>query len=281
MRIKTFILTLFACMAFYFVRSAAVDTVMIYSTAMHKDLKCVVILPDTYIQSDHQFPVVYLLHGYSGNFSNWVKRVPSIKEQADQYGIVIVCPDGAYDGWYINSPVDPEMQYKSYVGSEVPHFVDSAYRTLADRKFRAISGLSMGGQGALRIAFAFPKTFGAAGSMSGVQDLVPYKGGYHLTQILGDTSHNDLFKKYSVVNIALNIGEPYPALIIGCGVDDPFIQTNRDLHRVLLERKIPHDYTERNGTHNWAYWTNAVRYHMLFFSIYFQHQKEVFSKAKS
>lgn len=273
MRVKNYLLTFLACGTFYFVQGAAVDTVTIYSQAMHKNLKCVVILPDAYAKADHQFPVVYLLHGYGGNYANWIQRVPSIKEQADRYNFLIVCPDGAIDSWYLNSPVDSAVRYQTFVGIEVPHFIDSAYRTRAKRQFRAISGLSMGGQGALRIAFAYPKTFGAAGSMSGVQNLVPFKGGYHLTLLLGDTLQNDLFRKYSVVNIARALTGPYPALIIDCGVSDPFIETNRELNRILLERKIPHDYTERNGTHNWDYWANSIRYHLLFFSIHFHRER--------
>src|SRR5690348_5712610 len=92
-------------------RAATVDTVSIYSNAMHKSSKCVVIRPERPGQISGEFPVVYLLHGYSGDFSNWIVKVPELKSYADQYGLMIVCPDGDYSSWYFDSPVDPSMKY--------------------------------------------------------------------------------------------------------------------------------------------------------------------------
>jgi S-formylglutathione hydrolase FrmB len=252
------------------VQAASVDTVSIYSRAMHKSSKCVVILPESYKNNANRFPVVYLLHGYSGDYSNWIQKVPGLKSYVDEFQLIVVCPDGNYDSWYLDSPVDSTLRYETYIAEEVPHYIDSAYHTLAEKKDRAISGLSMGGQGALSIAWKHPEFFGAAGSMSGVQDLSPYKNGYDLKKILGDTLENALFAQNSVVNTVTEIPYASQALIIDCGVRDPFIKTNRQLHAELLERKIPHDYIERNGTHNWAYWSNAVGYQLLFFHTYFR-----------
>src|SRR4051812_23963487 len=78
------------------IKAATVDTVLIYSNAMHKGFNCVVIKPTVSERKTISFPVVYLLHGYSGNYSNWITRVPALKEYADQYRIMIVCPDGGF-----------------------------------------------------------------------------------------------------------------------------------------------------------------------------------------
>jgi S-formylglutathione hydrolase FrmB len=250
--------------------AASVDTISIHSDAMRKDAKCVVILPDSYKNSTKRYPVVYLLHGYSGNYSDWIKKVPNLEKNADKYQFIIVCPDGNYNSWYIDSPIDSTIKYETYISTEVPNFIDKDYRTLAERKFRAITGLSMGGQGSLSIAWKHADFFGACGSMSGVQDLVPWKDKYELSNILGNTNDNANFEKYSVLRIVKNVPHQIPAIIIDCGVDDPFIETNRKLHFELLELKIPHDYTERNGTHNWDYWGNAVRYQFEFFSCFFR-----------
>jgi len=251
------------------VLGATVDTVTIRSEAMRKDFKCVVILPDSYKNSAKRFPVVYLLHGYSGNYGDWIKKVPNLQKNADKYQFIIVCPDGNYNSWYIDSPVDTTVKYETYISTEVPHFIDKAYRSLAERKFRAIAGLSMGGQGALSIAWKHADFFGACGSMSGVQNLMPWKDQYELSHILGDTKDSVNFDKYSVLKIVKIIPSQIPAIIIDCGVDDPFIETNRKLHFELLQLKIAHDYTERNGSHDWNYWGNAVRYQFEFFSIFF------------
>ena len=77
-----------------------VDTVTIYSEAMHKSPKAVIVLPNHY-NSDNMdaFPVVYLLHGWSGNYSNWINKA-DLQTLVDKYNIIIVCPDGGYAGWY-------------------------------------------------------------------------------------------------------------------------------------------------------------------------------------
>ena len=88
------------------VNAATVDTIDIYSNAMHKDFKCVVIKPDSYQDNKNNFPTVYLLHGYSGRYSNWIIRVPQLKDYVDAYQIIIVCPDGHTSSWYLDSPID-------------------------------------------------------------------------------------------------------------------------------------------------------------------------------
>ena len=236
---------------------------------MRKSPKCVVILPESYRNHDNRFPVVYLLHGYSGSFSNWINRVPELKNYADQFQLIIVCPDGDYAGWYINSPVDSEMEYDTYISKEVPHFVDSAYHTLNDRRYRAITGLSMGGHGAIYLAWRNNTMYGAAGSMSGAVDLVPFKAKYQLAKLLGDTTLNENFNAYSVVSVVKNTIENVPVLMISCGVDDPFIDANRRLNETLLKMEIPHTYVEKEGKHNWDFWRNDIGYQLMFFHNYF------------
>ena len=66
-------------------KAASVDTITIYSNAMHKNIKCVVIKPDSYKNKKNSYPVVYLLHGYSGWYSNWIIRVPQLKDYANAF----------------------------------------------------------------------------------------------------------------------------------------------------------------------------------------------------
>ena len=255
-----------------FAAGASVDTLNIYSKAMHTSSKCVIILPDSY-NDQNKYPVVYLLHGYSGNYANWIQKVPQLKKYVDEFQLIIVCPDGHYNSWYVDSPVDSSIRYDTYISSEIPHFIDSAYHTKATRNFRAIAGLSMGGHGALSLAWKHPDFFGAAGSMSGVEDLSPFKDKYDMVKVFGDTLNNDNFYNFSVINIVQKIPSQIPAIIFDCGVNDPFIKTNRQLHEQLLTLKIPHDYIEREGTHNWKYWSNAVGFQLLFFHNYFINTK--------
>jgi S-formylglutathione hydrolase FrmB len=251
-------------------RAASVDTVSIYSDAMKMSLKCVVIKPDSYKKSKKPFPVVYLLHGYGGWYANWLIRVPSLKEQADLYQVMIVCPDGK-NSWYVDSPIEPAVRFETYVAREIPAYIDSHYKTVTTRFGRAITGLSMGGHGGLFLGFKNAAEFGACGSMSGGVDMRPFPGNWEISKNIGDSARfADNWKNYSVINVIDKYPSDSLAIIIDCGVDDFFIKVNRNLHEKMVKLKIPHDYTEHPGQHDWAYWGNAVKYQLLFFYQYFK-----------
>lgn len=150
----TFKISLFLCLLFLRTHAdaATVDTVSTPSASMHKNIKAVVIKPDTY-KDGKSFPVVYLLHGYSGNYADWVVKAPGLAHLADEFQLLIVCADGNFGSWYFDSPVDTASKYETYISNELVNWVDKAYRTIANRKGRAITGLSMGGDGALYNAF--------------------------------------------------------------------------------------------------------------------------------
>ncbi len=254
--------------------AATVDTVSIYSNAMHKEFKCVVIRPDVKKKKTIALPVVYLLHGYSGWYANWIIRVPQLKEYADKYGLMIVCPDGGYSSWYFDSPVDSAMKYETYIGKEVPEYIDAHYPTIKDRKARAITGLSMGGHGGLFLGLRHANYFGACGSMSGGVDLNYSRNKFDVMKRIGDTiAYAENWKKYSVIHLVENKPADSLAIIIDCGTEDFFYNDNHALHEKMLRQKIPHDYIERPGKHDWAYWRNAVEYQLLFFSNYFSLKK--------
>lgn len=242
---------------------------------MQKTFKAVIITPKKYKKRKPALPVVYLLHGYDGSFSNWITKAPFLQQQATLYNVIIVCPEGGKSSWYVDSPIDSTMKYETYIAKEVVEFVDNNYNTLKTNKARAITGLSMGGYGALRLAINYPNIFGACGSMSGAVNLKDSKAKYEIAKRLGDTiTYARNWIDYSVVNMVHKIN---PAdslqLIIDCGVDDFFFNANKLLHQKLQNLKIPHYYAENPGNHNWAYWTNSVKYHLLFFSDWFKRNR--------
>jgi S-formylglutathione hydrolase FrmB len=242
------------------------------SPSMHKAPNGTVILPDAYRSGDRRFPTLYLLHGWAGNDTDWASKT-DIGALADAYGLIVVMPDGGYDKWYVDSPVHPGDRYETYVGEEVVRFVDGRFRTVAQRKARAISGLSMGGFGALHIALGHPATFGAAGSISGGVDPRPFADKWNIAGAFGDpVTNSGYWNAQAIVNNAERFIGADIALAIDCGVDDFFMPVNRALHQRLLELKVAHDYTERPGGHGWDYWANAVKYQVLYFSSKFQVQ---------
>lgn len=245
--------------------AASVDTVEIYSNAMHKAFKCVVIKPDLYKKEKLSFATVYILHGYGGWYSNWIIRVPQLKEYADKYNMILVCPEGK-DSWYFDSPVDSSSRFETYISTEVPQYIDEHYRTIKNRKARAITGLSMGGHGALFIGFRHADMFSACSSISGGVDLKNSKSKFDILKVLGDTTK---FAKNWIEHSVTTVVEKKPAdtlaVMIDCGVNDFFLSENRELHAVLLRLKFPHDYVERPGQHDWAYWRGNIEYSLLFF----------------
>jgi S-formylglutathione hydrolase FrmB len=252
-------------------KAAVVDTVSIYSNAMGKDYKCVVIKPDSYKKKNNNYPVVYLLHGYGGWYSNWLIRVPELNEYADQNNLMIVCPDGGASSWYFDSPVDSTMKYETYIGIEVPEYIDAHYNTIKNRTGRAITGLSMGGHGALFLAFRHAEIFGACGSMSGGVDLNSSRNKFDIAKRIGDpVNYTENWNKYSVLHVIENYPKDSLAIIIDCGTNDIFYTSNHFMHEKMLSLKILHDYTERPGNHDWAYWRNSIQYHLLFFRNYFE-----------
>lgn len=255
--------------------AASVDTVNIYSNRMHKSYKCVVVKPDNYNQKSTSFPTVYLLHGFSGAYDNWIKKVPQIKQYADDYQLLIVCPDAAYSSWYFDSPIDSTMRFETYIASEVPAYIEAHYRTIKNRKARAITGLSMGGHGGLFLGFRHADYFGACGSMSGALQIDYITKNYDVEKRLGDTITNrHYYKELSIMTEMEQYPKDSLAIIMDCGTEDFIIEMSRAAHQKMLALHIPHDYTERPGKHDWNYWANAVQYQLLYFKNYFDRQQK-------
>jgi S-formylglutathione hydrolase FrmB len=258
-------------MAFTAVHASQLDTLEVYSPSMQKNSRCLVVVPDNYSFANKPYPVLYLLHGWSGNHAGWLTDAPQLRQHADTYQMLIVCPDGGYDSWYLDSPVDSTVRYDTYISRELISMIDYYYHTIRSPKGRAISGLSMGGHGALSLAIKHPDVFGAAGSMAGGLDLRPFrKNDWDLEGVLGAPgSQWQNWEDNSVVNLLPRLKGRNMPLMIDCGVGDFFLEANRTAHQRLLELKYPHDYIERAGEHNGEYWGGAVNFQVLFFHQFF------------
>jgi S-formylglutathione hydrolase FrmB len=265
---KKFLVSCLLFFSYAHVFAARVDTVSTYSKAMEKNIKAVVILPEGY-DAGAAFPTVYLLHGYGDVYSKWIKTVPAIKDYADKFKMIIVCPDGNVSSWYFDT-TDPKWQYETYVAKELVADIDKKYKSIKNRKGRAITGLSMGGHGALYLAIRHQDVFASAGSMSGGVDLRPFPDNWAIKKRLGTYfDHADRWKANSVIEMTHLIKPGQLNLIIDCGEDDFFYQVNIALHEKLLYSNIPHDFIIRPGEHNWAYWANSISFQLLYFNNFF------------
>lgn len=252
------------------VQAARVDTVFVKSSSMNKEVEVVYILPDKSVAGSPQAcPVVYLLHGYGGNAHTWLGLKPELPRIADERGIIFVCPDGE-NSWYWDSPKDASYRYETFISSELVDYTDVHYATVAQKRARAISGLSMGGHGALWNAIRHKDVFGAAGSMSGGVDIRPFPENWEMKKQLGELAANkEVWDSHTVINQVGKLANGDLALIIDCGESDFFLEVNKALHGRLLENKIDHDFITRPGGHTGGYWNNSVDYHILFFSKFF------------
>lgn len=275
---RTFLFTIFIICAVRLACAAGIDSLDIASTAMAKTFKAAVVIPESYGKNKTaRYPVIYLLHGGFGHYRDWIDKTPEkelLLRLADSYNLIFVLPEGEIFSYYIDSPVQKNSQFESYIIKDVIPAIDRAYRTNANSKARMISGLSMGGYGALYLSARHPELFAAAGSMSGA--LNPDMQGWRLPPdvagniknafagIMGPSESVD-YSQYSIIGMADVIKKNGTKLIFDCGVDDFLIEPNRELHRRLVFNQTPHDYSERPGGHSWEYWQNSLLHHVLFF----------------
>jgi S-formylglutathione hydrolase FrmB len=211
------------------------------------------------------YPLIYLLHGWSGNYHQW-NDIMDCQEYANRYGFIIVCPDGLYDSWYINSPAIQQSQYTDFFFKDLMPFVSKNYRTESKNMF--ITGLSMGGYGALYLFEQKPELFRSAGSLSGLLDLTTYWNIYEINQVLGindQKSGENLLNAYSVIGNAGKIAHSEKEIIFTCGTSDPFYAINNDFRLKCDELKIKATYITSPGTHNYEYWKSVIGFHFYFF----------------
>ena len=260
--------------------ASRVDTIEMKSTYLKKATKFVVIQPSGQSQQSNQlntkerYPVVYLLHGYGGDYGQWPITTLQLAKTADDLKIIFICPDGGKGSWYFDSPIDSSIQYESYITKELVPYVDANFSTKASSNSRAITGLSMGGHGALYLAIRHSDIFGAAGSTSGGVDFRPFPKRWDIKNALGEYEQNkERWYEYTVMRQVELLKNKQLAIIIDCGIDDFFMPVNRTLHEKLLQLKIDHDYIERPGEHNHIYWGSSIDFQILFFHHFFQKNK--------
>ncbi len=247
------------------IRAGDLETKSLDSKLLGKEVKINVLLPEAYAaEKDRRFPVVYLLHGYGGDFSEW-QRV-GVVEEAKGLPVILAMPEGD-QSFYINHHDDPHNRWEDYVTQEVVKFVDDNYRTFARAESRAISGLSMGGYGAMVLGLRHPDMFRSIASHSGALG-VPggiRQGeiGERLKMIFGPEG-SKARELYSLVGLIGGLAkEARPAIYIDCGSSDFLLQSNRDFVAELAKLKVSYEYREVPGGHDFAYWKRNVRYSLL------------------
>lgn len=251
------------------VNAAEVDTVAVFSKSMNKNIKTVVIRPDN--SKGKVLPTLYLLHGYSGSYSNWVEKVPYIKTLVDHYNYTIVCPDGGFGSWYWDVKGDKNYQYETFVSNELVKYIESNYAVCRNKDGRAITGLSMGGHGALYLGIKHQDVFGAVGSTAGGVDIRPFPNNWEMSLRLGEYAQNkESWEEHTVMEMLHLIKPNSLQIFVDCGTEDFFYSVNQELHKKLTYLNIPHRFVSMPGKHNWEYWGQSITLQMAFFDQFFR-----------
>lgn len=267
----TFILLMFA--SFLTAQTGKVmDNLSVPSKLLKMDRKYAIYLPPDYETSQRSYPVLYLLHGAGDDQSGWVQfgEVLNIADKAINSGaatpMIIVMPDAnTGQRGYVNN-VSGTWPYEDFFFQEFMPFIEKTYRTRTEKRYRAISGLSMGGEGTFIYALHHPELFAAACPLSAatgplkIEDLKNYPL-WKMAEGITDADKEAYFKKYSVLSLIENIQDSQKKSVrwyIDCGDDDFLFEGNSLVHIAMRKKEIPHEYRVRDGGHSWTYWRAAL-----------------------
>ena len=288
----------------------AVTDAVFHSNALGVDKRYEVYLPGGYGPSSGRYPVIYLLHGLGGDETNWVRQ-GALAETADAMGLaaIVVMPDGD-DGWYANwasPPLDYDTclkgtrefgfekdmrtycvktaNYEDYIVKDLVAHIDASYRTIPERRARAIGGLSMGGYGALALGLRHDDVFAAIFSHSGVDSLF-YKGphpydaakveivdnasvpahwgermgaiGSLVRTVFGAELAN--WEAHDPATLAAKLHDGEVALYLDVGTEDEFGLDAQAHHldSVLTKAGVTHTFFAGPGRHSFAFWRDRI-----------------------
>lgn len=232
-------------------------------------------LPKSYISnSEKEYPVVFMLHGYSGTYRQ-MSQIINLQNMANSYNFIIVCPDGQYDSWYFDSPKQRNSEYEAFFFRNLLPYLKDEFRVDTTALF--ITGLSMGGHGAFYLYLRNSTHFAAAGSTSGVLDLNASSLKYSsLSNRLGEyESSKKVFDSFSAINLLDSIKFTDKPLIFDCGNKDHLYDANLKFKEACDSLNVNAFYFSFPGRHNRTYWRESLPMHFRFFyQVYLTNQNK-------
>jgi enterochelin esterase-like enzyme len=276
-KIQLILLFVFTFVIGSFAQGFVKEKQVIKSTILNKEVHYSIFLPSDYYTSERAYPVTYLLHGYGDADDGWIQfgEVNRLADDAIKAGkippMIIVTPDG-FTSFYINT-ADGKLNYEDFFIKELIPHIEKTYKVKAERKYRGIAGLSMGGYGALMYALKYPNLFVASAPLSAAvwtdNDIINLDEGM-FNGLFGNSMGKNLKGKERLTpawlsNSPLAIIEKKTkeelsavSYWIDCGDDDFLTIGNAQLHIALTNKKVPHEFRMRDGAHNWTYWRTGI-----------------------
>jgi len=248
------------------------DNLSMPSKILKMERKYAIYLPPDYESSQRSYPVLYLLHGAGDDQTGWVQfgEILNIADKAINEGkatsMIVIMPD-ANTGkrGYVND-IKGDWRYEDFFFDEFMPFVEKTYRIKGEKRYRAIAGLSMGGEGTFIYALHHPELFSAACPLSAatgpasIDDMKNYRL-WQNTENVSDAEKKAYFEKYSVLSLLNNMKDEQKKAVrwyIDCGDDDFLYEGNSLAHIAMRKKEIPHEYRTRDGGHTWTYWRTAL-----------------------
>lgn len=247
------------------------DNLTMESEILGMERKYAVYLPPDYETSVRSYPILYLLHGATDDQTGWIQfgEVLRITDEAIANGsataMVIVMPDAdTRKMGYFNDP-GGEWPYEDFFFEEFLPYIEDTYRIRKDKRYRAISGLSMGGGGTFMYALHHPELFSSACPLSAycgpitMEDMEEMDGQWEWTETRAKTKKQKeaYFNQHSVLALIKNMPAEELSSVrwyIDCGDDDFLYEGNSLVHIAMRKKEIPHEFRIRDGVHNWTYW---------------------------
>ena len=250
-----------------------IDELIINSKILKGDRKFAVYLPPDYDSSNRSYPVLYLLHGLGDNQSAWIQfgEVLHTTDKAINSGIatsmIIIMPDAGTGQMGYTNAMSGKWNYEDFFFKEFMPHVENLYRIRKNKRYRAISGLSMGGGGSFLYALRRPDLFSSAAPLSaslGPQKVEEMKEFTYLGYTSSNHNKGD-FENYNKKNNALHLVDQISLKTlnsvrwyIDCGDDDYLFEGNSLMHIKMRKKGVKHEFRIRDGGHNWTYWRSAL-----------------------
>ena len=255
-------------------KAGKVVTDSLESKVLGASVKYNVYLPSGFDKSDKQYPVIYMLHGLSDNYTAWVERggMQTVADELIGTGelreVVIIMPNAGgpdiHNTWngYFNMP---GWNYEDFFFKEFLPQVEQKYRIISDKGHRAVMGLSMGGGGSTVYCQRHPDMFSSCYAMSawlenkqgqvGGKDLKKDKL-YYVSQAVNDHSALAFIDNADEATL---MSLRTVKWFFDCGDDDFLVRLSFELHMKMKEKGVKSELRVRNGVHNWEYWHTALR----------------------
>ena len=230
-------LVLLASVAEAFAQNRTARTTRVESSAIGSPITVAVLTPADYDTTTLRYPVVYLLHGGTQNHTafparSWFTRDASARR------MIVVMP--YLQPLLFNERNGQAAPIEEFLGRELPAYIDANYRTVTDRRARAIGGISMGGYGATLLGLKRPDMFGAVGAISAALSTGRRPG--------------DVATLISALTPDIS-----PYFFIACGVGDSVLPAARELSMQLRGRQVRSELHEVPGGHTWEVWDPQVK----------------------